>query len=336
MLDEALPRGARRTRQRVRTALMNRPLTRAWARGLWWRLPGHPDPPVPLAVCAIFRNEASYLAEWVAFHRLMGVEEFYLYNNGSTDDWRSVLKQHIATGIVHVMHWPARRAPQLAAYRHCLAHRRKRPRWIAFIDIDEFLFSPTGRRLPEVLSAFGRQAGVVVAWRVFGTSGWGEQPDGLVTESYLRRAANAHFLSHYGKAVVDPRRTVSYVTTPHHFRHYHQTIPWRSELAVDEQGRPCSDRCTSANLLRINHYYSKSEAEAIARFDRGTLCTDYPLRQRLDPRLNDVHDDAILRFLPDLREHLGVVRAPEKHCDFEVSDTRDAAPVGGTVTVGSP
>jgi hypothetical protein len=266
----------------------------------------------------------------------MGVEEFYLYNNGSTDDWRSVLKQHIATGIVHVMHWPARRAPQLAAYRHCLAHRRKRPRWIAFIDIDEFLFSPTGRRLPEVLSAFGRQAGVVVAWRVFGTSGWGEQPDGLVTESYLRRAANAHFLSHYGKAVVDPRRTVSYVTTPHHFRHYHQTIPWRSELAVDEQGRPCSDRCTSANLLRINHYYSKSEAEAIARFDRGTLCTDYPLRQRLDPRLNDVHDDAILRFLPDLREHLGVVRAPEKHCDFEVSDTRDAAPVGGTVTVGSP
>lgn len=32
---------------------------------------------VYLAVCAIFRDEAPYLAEWIEFHRLVGVEHFY-------------------------------------------------------------------------------------------------------------------------------------------------------------------------------------------------------------------------------------------------------------------
>lgn len=38
-----------------------------------------------LAVCAIFKDEAAYLREWLDFHLLMGVEHFYLYDNGSSD-----------------------------------------------------------------------------------------------------------------------------------------------------------------------------------------------------------------------------------------------------------
>ena len=49
-----------------------------------------------LVACAIFRDEAPYLAEWIAFHRLVGVEHFFLYDNGSTDDPRAVLDPLIA------------------------------------------------------------------------------------------------------------------------------------------------------------------------------------------------------------------------------------------------
>ena len=38
-----------------------------------------------LAICAVYRNEAPYLREWIEFHRLVGVERFFLYNNRSTD-----------------------------------------------------------------------------------------------------------------------------------------------------------------------------------------------------------------------------------------------------------
>ena len=38
-----------------------------------------------LSVCAIYRDEAHYLAEWIEFHRLVGVERFFLYNNGDRE-----------------------------------------------------------------------------------------------------------------------------------------------------------------------------------------------------------------------------------------------------------
>ena len=39
-----------------------------------------------LAACTIYRDAAEYLPEWIEFHRLMGVERFFLYDNGSADD----------------------------------------------------------------------------------------------------------------------------------------------------------------------------------------------------------------------------------------------------------
>lgn len=38
------------------------------------------------AVCAIVRNEARYMVEWVAYYAAIGVDAFIIYDNGSTDD----------------------------------------------------------------------------------------------------------------------------------------------------------------------------------------------------------------------------------------------------------
>ena len=51
-----------------------------------------------LSVCAIYKNEARYLAEWLEFHLLAGVEHFFLYNNDSTDDHREVLAPYLRAG----------------------------------------------------------------------------------------------------------------------------------------------------------------------------------------------------------------------------------------------
>ena len=34
-----------------------------------------------LGVCAIFRDEARFLDEWISFHAGVGATHFYLYNN---------------------------------------------------------------------------------------------------------------------------------------------------------------------------------------------------------------------------------------------------------------
>ena len=51
--------------------------------------------PQYLSLCAIVKNEAPYLPEWIEFYKLVGVEKFYIYDNDSTDNTKEVLKPYI-------------------------------------------------------------------------------------------------------------------------------------------------------------------------------------------------------------------------------------------------
>ncbi len=261
-----------------------------------WPRPFGTRPPLGLAVCAIFRDEARYLAEWVAFHRIQGVERFYLYDNLSSDEWRAELAPEIEAGIVEVTHWPPEPG-QMSAYEDCLERHRDEARWIAMIDIDEFLFSPTGAPLPEVLRRFDTHPAVAVNRRFFGTNGHRHPADGLVTENYPMRARDDDWTNLLVKSIVYPRMTVG--------AHSAHTFRLRG-VPVGEDGLPvpkATREPATADLLRINHYYAKSEEEfrrksVTPRADSGTV-TD-----RMGIPADEVRDEAILQFGERLRAAL--------------------------------
>lgn len=270
-----------------------------------WPRPLGTRPPVELAACAIFRDEARYLAEWVTFHRIQGVERFYLYDNLSDDDWRSALAPEIEEGIVEVTRWPPHPG-QLSAYDDCLERHRDEARWIAMIDIDEFLFSPTGASLPEVLRRFDTHPAVAVNRRFFGTNGHERAPDGLVTENYPMRARDDDPSNVLVKSIVYPRMTLGALGA--------HTFSLRG-IPVGEDGRPVPTATrdpATADLLRINHYYAKSEEDfrrksVTPRADSGTV-TD---RMGVPP--DEVRDEAIPRFAERLKATLaarGAERRP--------------------------
>jgi hypothetical protein len=260
-------------------------------------------PQVELAVCAIFKDEARYLAEWIVFHRLVGVQRFYLYDNGSSDDWRTALAPELADGVVEVIDWPHSRG-QLSAFADCLERHRTDTRWIAFIDIDEFLFSPTGSSLPDVLQGFRAVPGVAVCSRYFGIGGWEDPPDGLVTESYLMRARDDFEPNTWIKSIVFPRVTARPADIPHRFLYAHRA----SAVGEDGLPAPSDDRIPpTADLLRINHYYTRSRAEyeAKLRSPSGWGGRAEALRAD-DPRMppDEVRDETILRWVPFVRRAL--------------------------------
>ena len=78
-----------------------------------------------LAACAIYRDEAALPAEWLEFHRLVGFERFYLYNNLSTDHHSRCSRPYLEEGLVVVHDWP-QFPGQLQAYDHCLAPTARR------------------------------------------------------------------------------------------------------------------------------------------------------------------------------------------------------------------
>ena len=273
-----------------------------------------------LSVCAVYRDEAPYLGEWIEFHRLMGVERFYLYDNQSTDDHREVLAPYVDEGIAVVHEWPAVLPPdivvgeaaQCATYQHCILNYREDSRWIAFLDLDEFMFSPTGARLADVLPEYERWPGVGVNWAQFGTSGHHARPDGLVLESYVRRA-DALGYNRWIKSVVDPRRVRNFCLA-HFF-----IFTGEPSVAVDENHRPIDGKLSSTeevsfSKLRVNHYVTKSEEDlqrklARPRVDNGRPRNFTPGRtRRMIEMTNAVEDRTIQMHLPALKEALGQSR----------------------------
>ena len=277
-----------------------------------------------LSICTMYRDHASYLLEWLEFHRLVGADHFLLYDNGSVDDHLEVLGPYIDEGIVDLHDWP--RHPGLtSAFDHCVEHHRLDSRWISFIDIDEFLFSPTGTPVAEILRDYESSPGVGVNRVPFGPSGHGTRPPGLVIENYVRRPKVMQTVI---KSIVDPT-AVERCRGAHHFSYRD------GRCAVDELKRnldparlipaemaragktarsnACFTESFSAERLRINHYATKSveEWEAKVALPRPDTGTDRPegARDRLPKRLDAMADDqAIMRYLPALREALAARR----------------------------
>jgi Glycosyltransferase family 92 len=212
-----------------------------------------------LAACTIYRDHAHELQEWIEFHRLVGVERFFLYDNGSQDNHREVLAPYVEHGIAELRHWPQH--PGLReAFDHCVKTHAEEARWIAFLDIDDFLFSLTGRPVSYVLRDYESYPGVGVNRLAFGTSGHRTRPEGLVIENFTRRSDRPDGV----KSIVNPQKVLRCMGA-HHFRFQGDA------LAVDELRRPItpengfmSETPTSATL-RIHHYSFKSEEEFLAK-----------------------------------------------------------------------
>jgi hypothetical protein len=253
-----------------------------------------------LSACLCFKNAASYLAEWLAFYTTLGVEHFYLYNNESIDAHEEVIAPYVAAGAATVIDFPGA-GIQHAVYTHCLQSFGPRSRWMMFCDDDEFLFPVKNISLPEALSAYEKFAGVAVAWMLYGSSGHWARPRGLVIENYAMRFAVP---DHHLKCIVDPRRVVRPLVAGHQF----ECIS--GHVVVDENALPVSGPLhptPSANILRINHYLTKSRTELIERrrkiqVNTGTV-SPLSLDQwlELEASWNQVRDPIAARYGDEVR-----------------------------------
>ena len=265
-----------------------------------------------LAAVVIVKDEGPYLREWLEFHRLVGVEHIYLYDNGSSDNSEEVLSHFLGINYVTRIPWSSfvrDVSQQRLAYAHALSNFGPAWRWMALIDSDEFLFPTEADGLPSVLTEYEHLPALAVYWRTFGFSGHEKRPSGLVIENFTMRAP---FPPEPGvkpsllkfKTIVDPSRT-SAVLTPHVVKLENGLIG-----AYTEDGASTADRNRHASngQLRINHYYTKSKEELEHKLARGSGA-GMPMDDRrkiISKRIaliekDLIEDKTIQRFLPELR-----------------------------------
>ncbi len=270
----------------------------------------HADYKHRLSICAIFQNEAPYLKEWIEFHRLMGVEHFYLYNHRSQDHYKEILQPYILMGIVELRDKTTTadtlksfNSLQCKCYTECLSQAKGISQWIAFLDIDEFLFPIREQNLQDVLKNYEQFGGVGVNWRMFGSSHvWNIPSNQLLIETLTHCADQKFTGNRYIKSIVQPERAS-------HFDNPHQPVYQEGYFGVNTDKLPLEGMWSNyyqANKLRINHYWTR-EGEYFYRqkMQRHKQWRGDPNPQAIKTfieSLNEKQDHAILRFVPAFKK----------------------------------
>lgn len=208
-----------------------------------------------LSILATVKNEAQYLKEWIEYHRMIGVDRFYIYDNDSTDNIKDVLAKYIDEGIVVYNNNFKGYGKQVSIYEDGLTRYCWNTFWMAIIDIDEFLVPVEKNNLPDFLKDYEDYPGVAVNWVLFDGNEHIKKPDGLVIENY-KRAFNLNAPpNQVTKSIVRPTCVLEPFGV-HNFNYF-------TGNAVNENFAPVvkGDSKNSVAKIRINHYYSKSLEE---------------------------------------------------------------------------
>ena len=269
-----------------------------------------------LAIVAIFKDEAPYLKEWLDYHLVAGVEHFYLYNNDSTDNYQEVLAPYVESNLVTLTDFPGRLA-MFPAYNDALEKYRFDCRYIAFIDLDEFIYPKTNRSIVEVVDKILLQntsaAGLAINWQVFGSNGQ-ETADYSrgVMERFTRRApVDWSGLTEkdgnlYRKTISNPR-LIFHAINPHFAYYFDEKLPVNSDaeaINFSYESKPIH-----ADKIVINHYYIKSKEEYEKRkMPKGSSCMDYTyvMKNFYDNDRNEVFDDGILKYRAARAENFSI------------------------------
>jgi hypothetical protein len=256
----------------------------------------------------MFQDEARWLKEWLEYHLLIGVQHFYLYNNFSGDDYQDVLQPYVERGIVELIEWPyiggnTYDAVQCDAYRDALSRARHTAKWLALIDVDEFLVPVKDNDLTSILVPFESDStigGVCAAWVCFGTSHVSRIPrDRLMIETLVLSeeglATPGQFPWEQGtfKSIVRTERTDS-IESPH----------------VALYDAECSHVPLFPDLLQINHYWTRDEVffneVKVPRNARRGVPVETSILWAAAMNRESRMSAPILRFVPALKKRMSM------------------------------
>ena len=280
--------------------------------------------PYELSVAAIFKDEARFLGEWLHFHSGVGVDHFFLYDDASSDNFLPILRPWIEAGQVTLIDGSG--MDQMSAYNDCIRRFAETSRWIAFIDLDEFLFSPKSRDLKQIMGRYRDEAAVFVHWVLYGSSGHVSRPEGYVLDCYTHcldleaagaeqfdhgRPGKANYVTGWardGKSIVNPRCVVAMGA--------HLPRALKSGQVIDEHNGPArrhgAARAITCDWLRINHYWSKSIEDLEEKVLKGDIFNRSRPQRGLDrwlqreACLNRTRDETIRAIWTEIKKERGL------------------------------
>lgn len=150
-----------------------------------------------LSLCAIFKNEAHIMEEWIKHYLYHGVDHFYMIDDRSDDNYMDIINKYIESGLVTLYHTKDVDPENITKirkvhnrqgifYDHFVLPLKHETKWLAVVDLDEFLYSAVEIDIKNILKKHEDIHTIQVDWLTFGSNGFIEQPKNVV-ESFIKR-----------------------------------------------------------------------------------------------------------------------------------------------------
>jgi len=248
-----------------------------------------------MAIMTIFKNEQDYMEEWLEHHITQGFNHIFMYCNDTNIKNYPFLFTDKYKKYITIIDWTNKlnngsNTIQRQAYTHCVQNFSQQTQFLLMLDLDEFVIynvSNQATTVSDFIESLKSNWENIKAFKIqrydFGSSGHKSKPSGSVMSNYkshekicssYKTMANTDFidksLEFYG--VHDFNFTKKTGKIFNDYFGYHET------------GFPNSCKKNSINEipLFINHYYTKSYEEYLARcklWDNGGI---NPIGHRTD------------------------------------------------------
>lgn len=225
-----------------------------------------------LSACCIVKDEDPFLHEWLTYHALLGVEHFYIYDNESARPAREhpAVQKYLRAGRATVFEVQGKEM-QIPVYDQCLELYGKNNKWIAFIDLDEFICLQGKENgelmdLRPLLAEFEAHNGLALNWLSFTSAGLLRQPSGLVIENYPLVTKNTPVSDFHVKSVVRAAEALR-ARNAHVFYFRNGQGPVNENRRPLPPGWPYSQ--SSHRSVWLNHYHFKSQEDYEYKIARG-------------------------------------------------------------------
>lgn len=261
------------------------------------------------SVLGVFKNESTFIVEWIDHYLNRNIEHIYLLNDDSDDDFYEKIYRYVEKENVTLKNVEACDQDKTISWRQSFLYNKyykeilKETTWLGIFDLDEFFYSPKTKNLNEILKKFEKTSHqeLLADWYWFGSNGHIEQPKNIISSFNKRSKLTARHYNfekqgyHHEWCCKSFSKTKLISKLKHHFNEYNY-LGSNNFCTEGKRGNDSfSFNLSSIQIAFVNHYIG-SKNYYMSKKTRGSCNNSNILRDEKMYRLlnmNEVLDERL-------------------------------------------
>lgn len=239
-----------------------------------------------ISILAVFKNEESFLQEWVDHYLNRNIDHIFLLNDNSADSSAEIINRYIDKNKITLLNventtdeiginWR-----QQYLYNKYYSYVLKQTKWIGIFDLDEFCYSPHTTDLKNIIKEYDNSniQELIVDWYWFGSNGYLKQPKNIIDSFILRSKYLSKIISkdtsissmgyHYDWCCKSFAKTKNISSLRHHYNKF--KIYNKEDYVSHGKNKNFSMNLSDLDLMYINHYVGSKDYYFLNKVTRGS------------------------------------------------------------------